>query len=171
MSAADAGESESRAHRASVLKERIYVSFTTLAVVIALRAHDDHPSASVALGTLAVTVIATVVAVYVADVLSHMVVHEGLPHSAEHRRIVTSTLGAATVSLPPLISLALAALGLYSAAAGLVAAMVLTIATLAAVGVLAVRKLALPRGQRIAILVGEVALATVVIALELLAHR
>lgn len=171
MSTSDAAGGETRAHRASALKERIYVSFTTLAVVIALRAHDDHPSASVALGTLTVTVIATVVAVYVADVLSHMVVHEGLPAAAEHRRIVASTLGAATVALPPLVSLALAALGLYSAATGLVAAMVMTIATLAAVGLLAVRKLTLPRGQRIAILIGEVALATVVIALELLAHR
>lgn len=163
-------DAQTRARRAASLKERIYVAFTALAVIIALRAHDEHPDAGLALGTLAITVAATVCAVYVADLLSHMVVHSRVPGRAEHRHMVASTLGAATVALPPLVCILLAALGLYGASSGLLAAMLITIATLAAIGLLAVRRLAVPRLQRIAILAGEAVLAVGVIALELLSH-
>ena len=93
-----------RMHRASALKERIYVAFTTLAVIIALRAHDHHPTAGLALGTLAITVTATICAVYVAGLLSHMVIHEQLPTSGEHRRMIVDTFGAGTVAVPPVIA-------------------------------------------------------------------
>jgi hypothetical protein len=84
--------------------------------------------------------------------------------------MVVSTLGAATVALPPLACIGLAALGLYGASPALLAAMLITTATLVAIGLLAVRRLALPLMQRIVILAGEAALAIGVIALELLSH-
>lgn len=56
--------------RRAALKERICLAFTALTVIIALRAHDQDPSAGVALGTLAIAVAATTCAVYVADLLS-----------------------------------------------------------------------------------------------------
>lgn len=160
-----------RMHRASALKERIYVAFTTLAVIIALRAHDHHPTAGIALGTLAITVTATICAVYVAGLLSHMVIHEQLPTSGEHRRMIADTFGAGTVAVPPVICLIPAHFGLYDTATGLVAAMLVTTCTLAAVGILAVRRLSVPRGQRLAILTAHCLLALAVIALELLSHR
>ncbi|WP_161594055.1 hypothetical protein [Microbacterium sp. RG1] len=163
-------DAQIRVRRAASLKERIYVAFTALAVIIALRAHDEHPDAALALGTLAITVAATVCAVYVADLLSHMVVHSRVPGRSEHRHMVASTLGAATVALPSLACIGLAALGLYEASTGLLAAMLITTATLVAIGLLAVRRLAVPRMQRIAILAGEAVLAIGVIALELLSH-
>lgn len=164
-------EAATRTHRASALKERIYVAFTALAVIIALRAHDEDPTASLALGTLAITVVATICAVYVADLLSHMVIHARLPATSEHRHMIAGTLGAGAVAIPPLVCLALARVGLYGTATGLLAAMLVTIATLAAVGILAVRRLSVPRAQRIAILAAESGLAVAVIALELLSHR
>ncbi|MDQ1203842.1 hypothetical protein [Microbacterium sp. SORGH_AS_0862] len=170
MTEARDDDAQTRIRRAASLKERIYVAFTALAVIIALRAHDEHPDAGLALGTLAITVAATVCAVYVADLLSHMVVHSRVPGRVEHRHMVASTLGAATVALPPLACIGLAALGLYDASTGLLAAMLITTATLVAIGLLAVRRLAVPRLQRIVILVGEAVLAIGVIALELLSH-
>lgn len=164
-------EAATRTHRASELKERIYVAFTALAVIIALRAHDQHPTAGLALGTLAITVAATICAVYVAGLLSHMVVHARLPATSEHRHMIIGTLGAGAVAIPPLVCLMLASAGLYDTATGLLAAMLVTIATLAAVGLLAVRRLSVPRAQRIAILAAESVLAVAVIALELLSHR
>jgi hypothetical protein len=164
-------DATTRAYRASALKERIYVAFTALAVIIALRAHDQHPSASIALGTLAITVVATICAVYVADLLSHMIIHAHLPTSAEHGRMVAGTLGAGAVALPPLACLALGAIGVYDAATGLLSAMLVTIATLMAVGLIAARRLSVPRAQRVAVLAAESFLALAVIALELLSHR
>lgn len=170
MTQARDDDAQTRIRRAASLKERIYVAFTALAVIIALRAHDAHPDAGLALATLAITVAATVCAVYVADLLSHMVVHSRVPERAEHRHMVTGTLGAATVALPPLVCIGLAALGLYDGSTGLLAAMLITTATLVAIGLLAVRRLAVPRMQRIMILAGEAVLAVGVIALELLSH-
>lgn len=164
-------EATTRTYRASALKERIYVAFTALAVVIALRAHDQHPSASIALGTLAITVVATICAVYVADLLSHMIIHAHLPTPTDHRQMITGTLGAGAVAIPPLVCLALSAIGIYDAAAGLLSAMLVIIVTLTAIGLLAARRLSVPRAQRIAILAAESFLALVVIALELLSHR
>lgn len=160
-----------RARQASALKERIYVAFTALAVIIALRSHDEHPTANTALGTLAITVVATVCAVYVADLLSHMIIHAHLPAPTEHRHMIAGTLGAGAVAIPPLVFLALSAAGVYDAASGLLAATLVTIATLTGVGLLAARRLSVPRAQRIAILAAESVLALAVVALELLSHR
>ncbi|WP_269305861.1 hypothetical protein [Aeromicrobium sp. HA] len=163
-------EAATRARQAAALKERIYVVFTVLAVVIALRAHGQHPTAGVAIGTLALAVMATICAVYVADLLSHMVIHAHLPSASEHRHMLVGTLGAGAVAIPSLVCLALAGVGLYDIATGLLAAMLVTMATLVAVGLLAVRRLSMSRAQRIVILFAESALVLVVIALELLSH-
>ena len=178
MTAADEGtdaegtaDAVTRTHRAAALKERIYVAFTTLAVVLALRTHEEPPTSAGALGVLTIAVAATVCAVYVADLLSHMVVHAHLPAAAEHRRIVADTLGAGAVALPSVACLALAAGGVVSTSTGLLAAMVVTVVTLAAVGLLAVRRLAVPRRLRVVILLAEALLGVVVLALGLLAHR
>lgn len=170
-SAPAASAIDARTHRAGALKERIYVGFTALAVIITLRVHDAHPSTSGALSTLAVAVASTVCAVYLADLLSHMVVHAHLPGRPERRRMVTSTLGAGAVAVPPLGCIALAGTGIYGTSTGLLAAMVLTIATLTTIGVVAVRTLDLPRGHRVVILAAEALVGVAVLALGLLAHR
>ena len=70
---------DQRGQRADRLRERSYVTFTALAVVLVLRSEAEHMTARVAAGTLAVTVVATLLAVLVADVVrearrSHVVV-------------------------------------------------------------------------------------------------
>jgi hypothetical protein len=170
-SAPAAADADVRARRASALKERIYVTFTALAVILTLRVHDAHPTTSAALRTLAVAVTSTVCAVYIADLLSHMVVHARVPGRPEHNRIVASTLGAGAAALPPLACIALSGTGVYGTSTGLLAATSITVVTLMAIGVMAVRELDVPRHHRIVILAGETLMAVVVLALGLLAHR
>ena len=159
-----------RNHRAAALKERVYVAFTVLAVIIALRTHGGHPSAIAALGTLAMAVVATIVAVYVADLVSSMVINERLPHRNEHRRILAGTLGAGVVALPPVACIALAVAGAYSASVGLLAAMLVILITLIGIGIVAVHNLHLRRPHKMIVLTAEAVLALGVIALELWSH-
>ncbi|WP_133258520.1 hypothetical protein [Corynebacterium heidelbergense] len=55
--------------RVDLLKERIYIAFTTLAVCLALGAHP--PSASAALFTVCITVTGSVAAMFTAELIAH----------------------------------------------------------------------------------------------------
>ena len=44
-------------HRAASLKERVYISFTSLAVVLALRSHADETTPAAAAVTLSIVVV------------------------------------------------------------------------------------------------------------------
>lgn len=169
-SASADSDATERNHRAAALKERVYIAFTVLAVIIAMRTHDVHPSAIAALETIAIAVVATIVAVYVADLISSMVVHERLPRRDEHRRILAGTLGAGVVALPPLACIALAVAGAYSVSGGLLAAMLVTLITLIGIGIVAVRNLRLRRSHKVIVLTAETVLALGVVALELWSH-
>ena len=69
--------------RAEVLKERIYITFTSLAVVLALASHADELQAGEAARTLLIAVIGTLLAVFVADLVAYITVHAVLPDRAE----------------------------------------------------------------------------------------
>ncbi|SDS60389.1 hypothetical protein [Jiangella sp. DSM 45060] len=90
--------------RADILKERIYITFTALAVVLALRAHAV--SAGEAALSLAVVVLGTVLAVLVADVVSHIAVHESLPLRAELRHMARVSFGALGALVLPAVFIA-----------------------------------------------------------------
>ena len=161
---------ERRAQRAEQLKERVYITFTALAVVLALRADVDHTTAGHAAGTLTVAVIGTLLAVFVADVVAHITVHQALPTRPELLHMVVVVLGAAETLVIPLGIIGFAALGVLSIDAALTASVVVLVVTLVAVGYLAVRRLKLPWGQRLLVLLAEFALGLAVVGLELLAH-
>ncbi|TDC51088.1 hypothetical protein E1212_13145 [Jiangella ureilytica] len=154
--------------RAAILKERIYITFTALAVVLALRAHAV--SAGEAALSLAVAVLGTVLAVFVADVVSHIAVHEMLPVGAELRHMARVSLGALGALILPAVFIGLAVADRWEIETALRASSIALIAALAAIGWLAVRRARLPTWQRIVVLCAEVVLGLLVIALELLAH-
>jgi hypothetical protein len=164
-------QEEQREQRAEQLKERIYVTFTALAVVITLRADADHVTIGFAAGTLALTVLATLAAVFLADVVAHITAHESLPSRGELRHMLRVVAGALGVLVVPMILMALAALGGLPLEAALRGSSIALVVTLVAVGFLAVRRLRLPPGQRIVVLLGEFALGVGVVALELLVHH
>jgi len=156
--------------RAARLKERIYVTFTSLAVVLALRAHTEGLTPAAVATTLGITVAGTLLAVFVADLVSHIAVHAHLPTATELRHMIAVVAGAATAILLPFAFVGVAALGYWSVESSLLASMIALLAALGVVGWLAVRRVRLPFWQKALVLGAEVVLGAAVIGLELLAH-
>lgn len=157
-------------HAASVLKERVYVTFASLAVVIALRAHGEMDSPARAAGVLLVTVGGTVLAVFLADLLAHVASHNELPNRPQLKLMLTGSLGAAVVMLLPLSLLALAATGLWSTATALLLSQLVLLISLIAISYLSLHRLRLPIWQKSVLFGAEALLGLAVVALDLLAH-
>jgi hypothetical protein len=158
-------------HRAEALKERVYVTFTSLAVVLAMQSHStDGLSAGEAASTLSITVIGTLLAVFVADVVSHLAVHATVPTAAEIRRMAAVSFGAFATVVLPLIFIGFAALDAWSVDAALRASTIALTVSLIAIGFLAVRRVKLAWWQRLIVLGAEFAVGAAVVGLELLAH-
>lgn len=155
--------------RADRLKERVYVTFAALAVVLTLRSHGDV-TAGVAATTLLITVGGTLLAVLLADMVSHIAVHAALPSAAEARHMVAVCTGALGVLVLPMVFVGVAAAGSWTVDGALRASTIALVASLGVVGWLAVRRVSLPGWQKLLVLAAEVALGVAVVALELLAH-
>jgi hypothetical protein len=163
-------EEERREARAALLKERVYVTFTTLAVVLTLRADADHVTVGFAAATLTITVLATLCAVFLADVVSHITAHEALPSRRELRHMLRIVTGALVVLVLPLAFMVLAALHVLPLEGALRATAFAMVLALVGVGVVAVWRLHIPRAQQWIVLLAEFALGLVVVALELVVH-
>ena len=161
----------SAVHRAASLKERVYISFTSLAVVLALRSHADETTPAAAAVTLSIVVIGSLLGIFVADLLSHLTVHAQLPSGPELHHMIAVSTEALSVLVTPLLLLTAAGLGLWSTAVALQWATVVLVVTLLVVGYLAIRRLDLPFRHKAFIMFAEVVLSLVVIGLELLAHN
>ena len=160
---------EDRSGRAALLKERIYVTFAALAVVLTLISHGAETAGEAAI-TLGVTVLGTLLAVFTADVISHIVVHERMLTRAEAAHTVRSTFGAIAAVIAPFVFLGLAGLGVWSATVALTASAIALLASLVLIGYVAVRRIPLTWYQRLVALGAEAVLGLAVIGLQLLAH-
>jgi ABC-type phosphate/phosphonate transport system permease subunit len=160
-----AAEREAHAER---LKERVYLTFTALAVVLALRSHGG--TAEEAAGTLAIAVLGTLLAVFVADVVSHIAVHAVLPDRRGLRHMLQVSSGALGAVVLPFVFMALAVTDVMRLEAALRASTIALVAGLVAIGFLAARRVRLPAWQRLVVLLAEFVLGVLVVGLELLAH-
>lgn len=158
-------------HRAASLKERVYIIFTSLAVVLALRSHANETTPAAAAATLSIVVIGSLLGIFVADLLSHLTVHSTLPTGEELRRMIAVSADGLGVLVTPLILLAAAGLGLLSTATALGWSIAVLVVSLGVVGFLAIRNLPIPVHHKVAIMFAEVVLSLLVIGLELLAHN
>lgn len=156
--------------RADALKERIYVTFTSLAVVIALSSHLEAENPGGAATTLALTAFGTVLAVFVADVLAHLTVHGVVPSASEMRHMMSVSFGALTVIVVPLVLLGLAALEVLTLATALLVASVVLIATLGIVTLIAMRRLRLDWWKKGIALAAIVVLGALVLVVEIAVH-
>jgi hypothetical protein len=156
--------------RAEALKERVYVTFTSLAVILAMQTHSDGLTAGEVASTLAITVVGTLLAVFVADLVSHIAVHVTLPTGAELRAMIGITFGAFVAVILPLVFIGAAALDLWSVEASLRASSIALLASLVLIGYLAVRRVPMAWWQRLIVLGAEFVLGAAVIGIELLAH-
>lgn len=157
--------------RAESLKERVYISFTSLAVVLALSSHADETTPGAAAATLSIVVVGSLLGIFVADLLSHLTVRAKLPSGHELHHMIAVSSEALSVLVTPLLLLTAAGLGLWSTAVALQWATVILVVTLLVVGYLAIRRLDLPFRHKALIMFAEVVLSLVVIGLELLAHN
>ena len=168
MSAEGVADPRAKQEEADRLKERVYVTFTALAVVLALGQHE--PEASRELGVLAITVLGTVLAVFTADVVSHIAVHAVLPHPDELRHMVRVSFGALGAVALPFVFLGLAVLEVWHVELALRVSSIALVVALVAIGYLAARRARLTLFQKAVVLFAEFLLGVAVIVLELLAH-
>ena len=157
--------------RAEVLKERIYITFTSLAIVLALSSHADELSSGLVATTLLIGVSGTLLAVFVADLVAHIAVHAQLPDRAELAHMVSVSTRALGVVVLPLIFVGLSAAGVWDVPRALRASTIVLVISLVAIGYLAVRRVPLRLGQRLVVLFAEFGLGIAVVALEVLAHH
>lgn len=162
-------DEERRRVRAGQLKERIYVTFIALGVVLALTSYDPVDAAE-ALSTLLVTALGTVLAVFVADVISQLVVHEQVLTRVELGRAVVISFGASSSIVLPVLFLFAAVLRLWSTETALWASSIALIVALIAIGYAAIRRIPMHWWQRLIALGAEALLALAVVGLKVLAH-
>lgn len=156
--------------RAERLKEQVYIAFTTLTACLSLVAEADHLRPAVSAERLVIAVVGTLAAVFVADLVSHTALHGALPDRAELRHMLGVVLAPIAVLVLPLLLIGAAGLALLPLRAALTASVVVLVGTLLVVGLLAVRRLRLPIGVRLLVLLGEFALGLLVVGLEVAAH-
>ncbi len=163
------GDDERRAITA-YLKERVYATFTGLAITLVLLGEFDHIEPGRAFGTLALGVLGITVAGLLADIVAHVSVHGALPSRLEFRlelRIASGALGTAVL---PLLLIAAAWLGWLDLHDALRIDSFIYLATLGLIGYLAVRRSTLkPWGKLVALSV-FVVFGGVVILIQILAH-
>lgn len=157
---------EARRVRADRLKERIYLTFVALAVVLAING-NDHPEPLESFLTLLVTVLGTLLAVFVADVISFTVAHERSMNEHELGHAVSASFGTLSAVAAPFVFLLLAAMGVWTTETALRASAIALIAALIIIGWVAVRKIDLTWWQRVIALGGEALLALGVVGLQL----
>ena len=172
MTTPDSGQRETSSEldeSTRALKERIYATFTGLAILGALFT-NGHSTAPEALLSVAVGVFGISAAGFLAEVVAHLVAYQALPSSAEVRtmgRIALTALGSASL---PLLVLALSWAGLLSLEVALWIGMGIYTATLVAVMLLAAHNSGLTPVQRLVSSAMLIGLALFVVAVLLLAH-
>lgn len=166
LSEAHAPDMKARAER---LKERIYLTFTALAVIVALRGHGEIEPTE-ALITLALTIGGTLLAILVADVISHLAIHRRLMTAQEARHAFTVSFGALGALALPIVFIGLAVADIWPIDRALRASTTALLAALIVIGYLAIRRVPLTWWQRLIALTATAVLGGLVILLETLAH-
>ncbi|MGR2752544.1 hypothetical protein [Agromyces arachidis] len=156
--------------RAEALKERVYATFTGLAIVLVQQSNVDHLEPVRALLTLLVGIVAITAAGFVADVIAHVAVHGAFPRRHEVGRMLRVSGSAIASAATPLLVLALAVLGVLDLDAALSIAALVYLVTLGLVGFIAVRRTHAAWWKQALALAILVALGLAVLALQQLAH-
>lgn len=154
---------------AAYFKERVYATFTGLAIVL-VAAAGEHPEPGHAVLALALGVLGITIAGFASEVISHLAVHRSFPDRAGFVRMLRIAGGALSTVFVPGLVLALAWLGVLSFEGAVRTAVIIYIVTLAVIGWFAVRRSRLAWWQQLVALVILLALGLVVILLQTIAH-
>jgi hypothetical protein len=152
------------------LKERIYVTFIGLAVLLALNTHPDDTSAGAVAGSLVIAAVGAGLAGLVSDVIAHLAVHGTMPEAADLRHLVRVAFGALGTIVVPVVVLLLSVAGLVPLELALGIATWVMALTLGAVGYVAVFRSSLAWWKKLAVFVALVVFGLLAIGVQLLAH-
>jgi hypothetical protein len=165
---ADATE-EQRRQAGDRLRERIYVTFTALAILMAMNGHGELDSPTV-LWTLVISVLGVLLAGLASDLVSHMIVHSELPSAKEFRHMAAVSSRALGVLVVPVIAVALAVFDVIEDRTGMTIAIVALIISLAVIARIAVARSGISGWRQFIALAVLVALGVLVVFLEALVH-
>ena len=150
-------------------KERVYATFTGLAIVLVVLA-NEHPDAEHALFALLLGVLGITAAGFVSDMSSHLAVYREFPERIDLIVMFRVAGGALGTVITPGILLLLAWMDIMSLTAALRAASIVYVVTLAVIGWFAVRRSRLEWWRQLIALAVLVALGLAVVGLQTLAH-
>lgn len=155
---------------AARLKERVYVTFTALAVLMALTSHGEAPSPGAAALSLLVTTVGILLAGFAADLISHATVHSAVPTRADLQHMLKVSVGAFGAVIGPFILLGLAAIGVVTIETALFIGQALLIAALAIFGLLALRRMKLGLARTLLLTAVLAGIGVLAVVLEVVAH-
>ncbi|PUB32075.1 hypothetical protein C8K30_101595 [Promicromonospora sp. AC04] len=161
---------DEREHFAEQLRERVYVSFAALAVILTLLTHAEGLTAGTAAGSVAITAVGTVAAAWLAELIAHLAAHGGFPDRTRLGTMTRTSADALLTLVLPLLALAAAGLGWWEVTTALRVGVGALIVSLVLITWLGIRRTKLPWPARILALGVLAALAVGVVALKLLAH-
>lgn len=150
-------------------KERVYATFTGLAIVLVVAAADE-PDAAHMLTALALGVLGIVAAGFVSDAIAHLAVHRVPPSRREWFLLVRIAARGLSTAVVPVLVLAGALVGLYPEGAAVVVVCGIYVVTLAVTGWLAVRRSRLSWRAQLLVLAVLLAFGLAVIGIQALAH-
>ncbi len=150
-------------------KERVYATFTGLAIVLVVlgngRADAAHALSALVLGVLGITA-----AGFVSDVISHLAAHHEFPSRRAIALMLKIAGGALGTLIVPVILIALAAFDVMELDTALRTATAVYVATLGLIGWFAVRRSKLEWWKQLLALALLMALGLAVVGLQTLAH-
>jgi hypothetical protein len=152
------------------LKERVYVSFIGLAVLLGLNAHASDTEPLTAVTSLLIAAVGAGSAGLVSEIIAHLGVHGHLPKAAEFGGLVRVSSGALATVVLPVVVLLLAVAGWIPVETALAVAIAVMALTLGAVGYLAVFRSSLRWWAKLAVFFALLVFGLVVILVQLLAH-
>lgn len=152
------------------VKERVYATFTGLAIVLVQHANVEHTSAVRATATLLIGVLAISLAGFSADVIAHLAAHAAFPDSAEFGRMLRLTGTAVASASLPLLFLVLAVIEWLTLSTALTLAAASYVLILCLIGLFAVRRTRAAWWRQAIALGILVALGLIVIVIQQLAH-
>lgn len=155
---------------AARVRERVYVTFAVLAVLLTLNLHPEQLTAGPAALSMTITTGGTVVAAFVAEVIAHLAVHAELARGETLKHMASTSLGTVTVIVIPLLLLGGAGLEWWSVHTALLWGAGVLVASLVVIGWLGLRRTRIAWWQKLLALVMLAGASSLVIAIKLLAH-
>jgi len=152
------------------LKERIYVTFIGLAVLLALGGHGAETDPLTAVTSLVIAAVGAGLAGLISEIVAHLAVKGNLPDAAEMRFLVRVSAGALATVILPVVILLLALVGWIDTQLALTIAVWVMAVTLGAIGYIAVFRASLRWWAKLAVFGGLLLFGLVVVGVQLLAH-